>query len=203
MGYFWQRGAILWELLNIKKIIIFLLAIGVMAAVTGCARWPEEPEPEPGETEYQLEITLEVEGIIDSSNGIYYIAMDADGNSATGPGYDISFWDNRFYYIKLEDGFFYFAQKEEGSPELDLADSLISGNKIQVTVALSDLEKPNSIDINVVTTDSDNNTYDHLDSYFTISTVLGSTGEGVISGGGTGGTDFNIVKATAVITTLY
>jgi len=129
--------------------------------------------------------------------------MDADGNSATGPGYDISFWDDKFYYIVLEDGFFYFAQKVEGSPELYLADSLISGNTIQVTIALSDLEKPNSIDINVVTTDSDNNTYDHLDSYFTISNVLGSTGEGVISGGGTGGADFDIVKATAVITHLY
>ncbi|MBA3063350.1 MAG: hypothetical protein FP833_10435 [Atribacteria sp.] len=190
-------------IINIKKIIIFLLAIGVMAAVTGCARWPEGPGPGPGETEYQLEITVEVSGIIDSSNGIYYIVMDADGNSATGPGYDILFWDDRFYYIKLEDEFFDFAQKEEGSPELYLADSLISGNKIQVTVALSDLEKPNSIDINVITTDSDNNTYDHLDSYFTISTVLGSTGEGVISGGGTGGADFDIVKATAVITHLY
>ncbi|MCG2821346.1 MAG: hypothetical protein L6371_05645, partial [Candidatus Atribacteria bacterium] len=148
--------------------------------------------------------TVEVYGEINTADeGIYYVVLDADGKPETGPREDISLWDDRFYYIKLEDGFFYFAQKEEGSPELDLADSLISGNKIQVTVALSDLEKPNSIDINVVTTDSDNNTYDHLDSYFTISTVLGSTGEGVISGGGTGGTDFNIVKATAGITTLY
>ena len=162
-------------IMNLKKAIIILLVIGVMAVVTGCVRWPEGPGPGPGETEYQLEITVEVEGIIDSSNGIYYIVMDADENSATGPGYDISFWDDRFYYIKLEDGFFYFAQKEEGSPELYLADSLISGNKIQVTIALSDLEDPNSIDINVVTTDSENNTYDHLDSYFTISAVLGST----------------------------
>ena len=189
--------------INLKSAIIILLMIGIMVIISGCARWPDGPGPEPGETDYQLEITVEVEGIIDSSNGIYYIVMDADGNSATGPGYDILFWDDIFYYIKLEDGFFYFAQKEEGSPELDLANSLISGNKIQVTVALSDLKKPNSIDINVITTDSDNNTYDHLDSYFTISTVLGSTGEGVISGDGTGGTDFDIVKVTAVVTTLY
>jgi len=176
--------------------------IGTLTVVAGCARWPYEPGPEPG-TDYQLKITVEVEGIVDSSDGMYYIVMDADGNSATGPEYDISFWDDRFYYIKLEDGFFYFAQKEEGSPELYLADSLFSGNKIQVTIALSDLEDPNSIDINVVTTDSENNNYDHLDSYFTISTILGSTGEGVISGGGTGGADFDIVKATAEITHLY
>jgi hypothetical protein len=192
------------RIINIKKIIIFLFVIGVMAIVTGCARWPDGPGPGPGETDYQLEITVEVEGIIDSSDGMYYIVLDADGNSATGPDYDISFWDDRFYYIKLEDGFFYFAQKEEGSPELYLAASLISGNRIQVTIALSDLEDPNSIDINVVTTDSDNNTYDHLDGYFSINTtVLGLTEEGVISGGGTGGANFDITKVTAVITTLY
>jgi len=192
-------------IMNVKKAIIIFLLIGALTVVAGCARWPDGPEPEPGETEYQLEITVEVEGIIDSSNGIYYIVMDADGNSATGPEYDISFWDDKFYYIKLEDGFFYFAQKEEGSPELYLADSLFSGNKIQVTIALSDLEDPNSIDINVLTTDSDNNTYDHLDSYFTIGTVLGSTvtREDSIDDSGDGGTDFDIVKATAVITHLY
>ena len=194
---------------NLKKIkleiYLLLIVLAVTLLSTGCARWPGEPGPGPGETEYQLEITVEVAGTIDSSNGMYYIVMDTDGNSATGPGYDISLWDEDFYYINLENGFFYFAQKEEGSPELDLANSVISGNKIQVTVALSDLDQPNSIDINVITTDSDNNTntYDHLDSYFTISTELGSTEEGVISGGGTGGVDFDIVKATVVITTLY
>jgi hypothetical protein len=148
---------------------------------------------------------VEVAGTIDSYDGIYYIVLDADGNSATGPGYDILSWDDRFYYIKLEDGFFYFAQKEEGSPELYLTDNLISGNKIQVTIALSDLEDPSSVDINVVTTDSEGNNYDHLDSYFTINTELGSTGEGVVLEGGSeeGGPDFEIVKVTAVITTLY
>ena len=191
------------RIMKVKRIIFYLLVIGIVAVISGCVRYPDGHNGN-GEPNYQLEITVEVYGEINTADeGIYYIVLDADGKPETGPREDISFWDDRFYYIKLEDGFFYFAQKEEGSPELDLADSLISGNKIQVTVALSDLEKPNSIDINVVTTDSDNNTYDHLDSYFTISTVLGSTGEGVISGGGTGGTDFNIVKATAVITTLY
>ncbi len=195
------------RIINVKRAIIILLAIGLMVVVTGCARWPGEPGPEPGpgETEYQLEINVEVAGIIDSSDGMYYIVMDADGNSATGPGYDISFWDDRFYYIKLEDGFFYFAQVEEGSPELYLADSLISGNKMQVTIALSDLEDPSSVDINVLTTDLENNSYDRLDSYFTIYTILGSTEEGIVSEGGSeeGGADFDIVKVTAVVTTLY
>ncbi|MBA3062626.1 MAG: hypothetical protein FP833_06720 [Atribacteria sp.] len=131
--------------------------------------------------------------------------MDADGNEATGPRDDISLWDDRFYYIKLEYGFFYFAQKEEGSSEISLTSSSIGENKFQVTIALSDLEDPNSIDINVVTTDSENNTYDHLDSYFTISTVLGFTVTREDSEGdsGDGGAGFDIVKVTAVITTLY
>jgi len=190
---------------HLKRAIIVLLMIGMIVVFSGCARWPYGPEPEPG-TEYQLKITVEVLGEINSYSGIYYIVMDADGNSATGPGYDISFWDDIFYYIKLEDGFFYFAQKEEGSPELYLANSLISENKIQVTIALSDLEDPNSIDINVITTDSDNNTYDHLDGYFTIDTnVLGSTETGEDSAGdsGDGGADFDIVTVTAVVTTIY
>jgi len=189
---------------NVKRAIIFLLMIGIMVIISGCARWPYEPGPEP-ETDYQLEITVEVAGTINSYDGIYYIVLDADGNSATGPGYDISFWDDRFYYIKLEDGFFDFAQNEEGSPDLYLADSLISDNMIQVTIALSDLENPNSVDINVVTTDSENKIYDHLDSYFTINTQLGLTGEGVVSEGGSeeGGPDFDIVKVKAKITTLY
>ncbi|OFW47373.1 MAG: hypothetical protein A2163_06570 [Actinobacteria bacterium RBG_13_35_12] len=190
------------EIMNVKKAIIIFLIIGTLTVVAGCARWPDGPGPEPG-TEYQLEITVEVSGIIDSSNGIYYIVMDADGNSATGPEYDISFWDNDFYYIKLEDGFFDFAQVKDSFESIFDGGSF-SGNKIQTTIALSDLEKPNSIDINVITSDSDNNTYDHLDGYFTINTaMLGATVEGVISGGGTGGTDFDITKVTALITTLY
>ncbi|MBA7498624.1 hypothetical protein ES704_01361 [subsurface metagenome] len=193
-------------IMNVKKAIILLLMIGIMVIISGCARWPYEPGPEP-ETDYQLEITVEVAGTINSYDGIYYIVLDADGNSATGPGYDISFWDDRFYYIKLEDGFFYFAQKEEGSSEISLTSSSIGENKFQVTIALSDLGVPSdidfSIDINVITTDSENNTYDHLDSYFTISTIINSTGEGIVSGDGTGGENFDIVKIEALITTLY
>ena len=192
------------RIINVKRAIIFLLAIGLMVVVTGCARWPEGPEPEPG-TEYQLEITVEVAGEINSYSGIYYIVLDADEESIDGPGDDLFFWDDDFYYIKLENDFFYFAQVEEGSPESDLTDYSYSENELQVTIALSDLGSPSSIDINVITTDSENNTYDHLDSYFTIYTILGSTEEGIVSEGGSeeGGADFDIVKVTAVVTTLY
>ena len=193
------------RIIKMKKTIILLLMIGIMVIISGCARWPDGPEPEP-ETEYQLEITVEVAGEINSYSGIYYIVLDADEESIDGPGDDLFFWDDDFYYIKLENDFFYFAQVEEGSPELYLTDYSYSENEIQVTIALSDLGDPSSIDINVITTDSDNNTYDHLDGYFTINTtVLGSTvtREDSTDDSGDGGADFDIVKATAVITTLY
>ena len=187
-----------------KRAVILLLTIGIIVAVSGCARWPE-PEPEPPEPEYQLEITVEVAGEINSYSGIYYIVLDADEESIDGPGDDLFFWDDDFYYIKLENDFFYFAQVEEGSPELDLTDYSYSENELQVTIALSDLEDPNSIDINVITTDSENNTYDHLNGYFTINTNLGSKPPIFDSSGdsGGGGPDFDIVKVIAEITTLY
>ena len=193
------------RIMNVKRVIIFLLAIGLMVVVTGCVRWPEGPEPEPSEPEYQLEITVEVAGGINADEGIYYIVLDTDEDSADGPGSDFFFWDDDFYYIKLENYFFYFAKVEEGSSELQLTDSSYSGDKLKVTIALIDLEDPSSVDINVLTTDLENNNYDRLDSYFTINTILGSTEEGVVSesDSGDGGADFDIVKVTAVVTTLY
>ena len=198
------QGSDFMRIMNVIRAIIIFLMIGIVVVVSGCARWPYGPEPGPG-TEYQLQITVEVAGEINSYSGIYYIVLDADEESIDGPGDDLFFWDDDFYYIKLENDFFYFVQVEEGSPELDLADYSYSENELQVTIALSDLGSPSSIDINVITTDSENNTYDHLDSYFTIYTILGSTEEGIVSEGGSeeGGADFDIVKVTAVVTTLY
>lgn len=190
------------RIMNVKRTIFFLLVIGLMAIVAGCARWPHGPEPGPG-TDYQLEITVEVAGEINDYSGIYYIVMDADEESIDGPGDDLFFWDDDFYYIKLEDGFFDFAQVKDDFESIFDGGSF-SGNKIQATIALSDLEDPSSIDINVITTDSDNNTYDHLDSYFTIDTELYSIGEGISSTDlEEDKSDFDIVKVTAEITTLY
>ena len=197
------------RIINIKRAMILLLTIGilVMVVVSGCVRFPI-PEPEPSEPEYQLEITVEVAGNINSGlddDGIYYIVLDADGDSATGPGDDISSWDDNYYYIKLDNWGFYFAKVEEGSASIPLTDSSYSENKLQVTIALSDLiEDPNSIDINVVTTDSENNTYDYLDGYFTISTDFGSSKNITDTEGdsGEGGVDFDIINVTAAIATL-
>ena len=188
--------------MNVKRTIFYVWVIGLMAIVAGCARWPHGPEPGPG-TDYQLEITVEVAGEINDYSGIYYIVMDADEESIDGPGDDLFFWDDDFYYIKLEDGFFDFAQVKDDFESIFDGGSF-SGNKIQATIALSDLEDPSSIDINVITTDSDNNTYDHLDSYFTIDTELYSIGEGISSTDlEEDKSDFDIVKVTAEITTLY
>ena len=191
------------RIMNMKRAMILLLTIGIIVVVSGCVRWPE-PEPEPPEPEYQLEITVEVAGEINADEGIYYIVLDTNENSADGPGDDLFFWDDDFYYIKLDDWGFYFAQVKDDS-ESSFEEGNISGNIFQVTIALSDLEDPNSIDINVITTDSENNTYDHLDSYFTINTNLGSKPPIVDSSGdsGDGGPDFDIIKVTAEITTLY
>jgi hypothetical protein len=186
-----------------KAIFSWLIIFSIILFVSGCARWPDGPGPGPDETKYQLEITVEVKGEINTDEGIYYIVLDADSESIDGPVADINFWDADYYYIKLENDFFYFAQKEEGSPEIQLVDSLYSGNKLQVTIALSDLGNPNSLDINVLTTDSDNNIYDSLDnSYFTINTNLGSKPPINDQEGdsGDGGVDFDIVKVTAQIT---
>lgn len=194
------------RIMNVKRAIIFLLVIGIMVVVAGCARWPDGPEPGPGEPEYQLEITVEVAGVINSSEGIYYIVLDADEESIDGPGDDAEDWEDDFYYVKLDGMDFHFARVEEGPASMSLTDSSYSEDKLQVTIALSDLEDPNSIDINVITTDSDNNTYDHLDGYFTIdTTVLGFTETSTDSSGdsGEGGADFDIINVTAEITTLY
>jgi len=141
----------------------------------------------------------------DEGEGIYYIVLDTDGNPADGPGNDIIFWEDEYYYVQLDEWGFNFTLVEEGSPSISLTDSSFSENKLQVTISLGDLDDlENSIDFIVMTTDSDNNTYDYLDSYLTISTTLGSTVEDLDSSGDSeeGGEDFDIIKVTAEIITF-
>jgi len=193
------------RIINLKRAIIVLLMMGIIAGVSGCARWPYGPEPEPG-TEYQLEITVEVKGEINTDEGIYYIVFDADSDSTDGPGDDVDLWDDDYYYIKL--GWidsFYFAQVQDDSESYFYGGSITGTNKFQITVAISDLGDPTKVDINVLTADSDNHTYDSLsDGYFSISTSWGSskTISDFEDDSGDGGEDFDIVKVTAVITTL-
>ena len=192
------------RIINLKKAIIILLMIGVMAVVSGCARWPNGPGPGPG-TEYQLQITVQVLGEINVNDGIYYIVLDNNGNSADGPGGEVDDWEDEYYYVQLDDWGFDFAQVEEGSSSIALTDSLIGVDELQVTISLSDLgEIEDSIDFNVVTTDLDNNTYDYLDSYLTIGTTFGSMAEDYDSPGDSENDedDFDIIGVIAEIITL-
>ncbi|HBY56754.1 MAG TPA: hypothetical protein DEG96_02655 [Candidatus Atribacteria bacterium] len=187
-----------------KKIIwSLLILLGIAVAVSGCARWPDGPGPGPGKPAYQLKITVEVKGEINTDDGIYYIALDTDENSADGPDYNVEDWENDFYYVKFDSTGVYFSRVEEGSASISLTDSSSSEKTLQVTIAVSDLGSPSSIDINVLTTDPGNNTYDYLEPYFTIYTDLGSSMNkpDSRSDSGEGGADFDIVKVTALITT--
>jgi hypothetical protein len=189
-----------------KEIFSGLIIFSIILLVSGCARWPGGgPGPGPGGTNYQLKITVEVAGEINTTfanEGIYYIALDADNDSADGPAGDLSLWGD-YYYIKLENDFFSFVKLKDGKESiLNGGIFSIDGNQLQATIALSDLGDPQSIDINVVTTDSDNSTYDSLDNnYFSISTNLLSSEERTDWEGdsGAGGVDFDIVRVTAEI----
>jgi len=192
-------------IMNVKKeAIIILLMVGILAVVSGCARWPDGPGPGPGAV-YQLQITVQVLGEINVNDGIYYIVMDNNGNSADGPGGEVDDWEDEYYYVQLDDWGFDFTQVEEGSSSIALTNSSISDDELQVTISLSDLgEIEDSIDFNVVTTDLDNNTYDYLDSYLTIGTTFGSMVEDYPSWSGTENyeEDFIIFKVIAQIITL-
>ena len=192
------------RIMNVKRAIILFLIIGTLAVVSGCARWPEEPGPEPG-TEYQLQITVQVFGEINVDDGIYYIVLDNNGNPADGPGEEVDDWEDEYYYVQLDYWGFDFSRVDEGSSSIALTDSLIDYDELQVTISLSDLgETEDSIDFNVVTTDSDNNTYDYLDNYLTIGTTFGSMEEDYDSGGDLENDedDFDIIGVIAEIIAL-
>jgi len=84
---------------------------------------------------------------------------------------------------------------------MSLTASSYSEDKLQVTISLSDLGDPGTINFNVVTTDSDNNTYDYLDNYLTIGTTFGSTAEDYDSPGDSENDedDFDIIGVIAEI----
>ena len=196
---------------NLKKIkleiYLLLIVLAVTLLSTGCARWPGEPgpEPEPGGTEYQLQITVQVLGELNVNDGIYYIVLDNNGNSANGPGEEVDNWEDEYYYVQLDDWGFDFTRVEEGSSLIALTSNSIGDDEFQVTISLSDLgEIENSIDFNVVTTDLDNNTYYYLDDYLTIRTTLGSTAKDYSSSSDLEDDedDFNIIGVIAEIITL-
>jgi len=194
------------RIINVKRAIIVLLMIGIVAIVSGCARWPDGPGPGPGPgTENQLQITVQVLGEINVNDGIYYIVLDNNGNPTDGPGEEVDDWEDEYYYVQLDYWDFDFTQVDEGSSSIALTDSWTDYDELQVTINLNDLgELKNSIDFNVITTDSDNNTYDYLDNYLNIGTTLGSMAEDYSSGSGTENyeEDFIIIGVIAEIVTF-
>ena len=123
---------------KLKLFLSIMLCVALMIA--GCARWPDGPGPGPGEPEYQLKITAEFAGLVapDEGEGIYYVVLDTDGNPVDGPGEDIIFWEDEYFYIQLDEWGFYFTQVEEGSPSISLTDSSYSENKLFHVWELSD-----------------------------------------------------------------
>ena len=170
-------------IINIKKAIIIFLMIGTLTVVAGCARWPDGPGPGPGEPEYQLEITVEVKGSINSgldNGGIYYIGINPDGDTKPGPDSYLDFWQGEYYYIKLDKWGCNLYSKDESASPISLNNYSYNGNELKIKFFLSDLgELETSIDVNVVTTDSNDNVYDYLDDCINISTRLYTTGEGI------------------------
>lgn len=184
----------------------FLLIIITLAALcSGCVRWPDGPGPGPGESEYQLRITVQVAGEINpvGGEGMYYIVLDANNNPANGPSNEIDFWDDEYYYVRLDEWDIDFRLWEEGSPSIALTDYSVNDDEWEVIISLGDLNDPEDyIEFNVITTDSDSNTYDYLDdNYLTIGTTLNSRREYVDSWPDTeeGGDNFDIIGVTAEI----
>ena len=167
------------RIMNLKRVIIILLMIGIVAVAAGCARWPYGPEPEPG-TEYQLEITVEVAGEINPDEGIYYIGINPDGDTKPGPDNYLDSWQGEYYYIKLDNWGCNLYSKDESASPISLNNYSYNGNELKIKFFLSDLgELETSIDVNVVTADSNDSVYDYLDDCINISTELYTEREGI------------------------
>jgi len=193
-------------IMNAKRAIIILLAIGLMVVVTGCARWPE-PEPEPPGPEYQLEITVEVAGNINSGlddGGTYYIGLNPEGDTKPGPDSYLDSWQGEYYYIKLDDWGCNLYSKDENASPIPLNNYSYNGNELKIKFFLSDLGVlETSIDVNVVTADSNDSVYDYLDDCINISTTLYTTGEGISSDDlEEDEVDFDIIKVFIEITNI-
>jgi len=194
------------RIINVKRAIIVLLMIGIIAGVSGCARWPE-PEPEPPGTEYQLEIKVEVAGEINSDEGIYYIGLNPDGDTKPGPDSYLDSWQGEYYYIKFDNWGCNLYSKDESASPISLNNYSYNGNELKIKFFLSDLgELETSIDVNVVTAYaySNDSVYDYLDNCINISTTLYTEGEGISSNDlEEDEANFDIVKVEALITTLH
>jgi len=194
------------RIVSIKRVIIILLTIGIMAVISGCVRYPG-PEPEPPETDYQLEITVEVAGNINSGladEGVYYIGINPEGNTKPGPDSDLDSWQSEYYYIKLDNWGCNLHSKDVSALPISLNNYSYDGNELKIKFFLSNLGViETSIDVNVVTTDSNDSVYDYLDDCINISTSLYTTEEGTSSNNlEEDEADYDIIKTSIEITNI-
>ena len=194
------------RIINLKRAIIILLMIGILAVVSGCVRYPT-PEPEPPETDYQLEITVEVAGNINSGledDGVYYIGINPEGNTKPGPDSDLDSWQGEYYFIRLDDLSCNLYSKDVSASPISLNNYSHDGNELKIKFFLSNLGVlETSIDVNVVTADSNDSVYDYLDDCINISTTLYAEGEGISLNDLEGDeADFDIIKTYVEITNI-
>jgi len=197
------------RIINLKRAIIILLMVGIMVVVSGCARWPGEPGPEPGEKNYQLIITVKVKGNISSgldNDGIYYIGINPDGDTKPGPDNYLDSWQGEYCYIKLDKWACNLYSKDESASPISLNNYSYKGDELKIKFFLSDLgERETSIDVNVVTAYafSNDSVYDYLDDCINISTTLYTTGEGFSPNDlEDDEADFDIIKVSVEITNI-
>ena len=190
-------------IINMKRVMILLLTIGIMAVISGCVRFPG-PEPEPPGTEYQLEIKVEVAGEINPDEGIYYIGLNPDGDTKPGPDSYLDSWQGEYYYIKFDNSGCNLYSKDESASPIPLNNYLHNGNELKIIFFLSDLGVlETSIDVNVVTADSNDSVYDYLDDCINIRTELYTEEEGISSNNLEGDeADFDIREVFVKITNI-
>lgn len=185
-----------------KYSLCCLIIIIISFLLNGCARWPEEPNGGNGVGQKLLNIRVEIngEGTVNTDEGNYYIVFDTNKNAPFGPDDDIENWQEGYYYVKLENDIFYFGEILELGTSEQFMSGTISDNYFQVTINLADLGNPQGIHMNVITTDTDNETYDALDPDFYINTdLIFPKTETDLLFDSTGSADFDITQVTTTI----
>jgi hypothetical protein len=190
---------------NIKKYIFCLVVmLAVIFLISGCARWPEEPNGG-GTGQKQLTIKVEINenGTINTDDGYYYIVFDTREDASFPPYDDIENWEEGYYYIRLDDFGFYLGEVGNDSEEY-IWDVPTAETNFQVTVDLAKLGNPEEIFMNVITTDKDEETYDYMND--ALSLTIGDTSfvpyNNIVSDfsqDSTGGADFDIIQVTTTI----
>jgi len=121
--------------INWKKLSIFCLMVVLTAfLISGCARWPEEPNGG-GTGQKQLTIKVEINenGTINTDDGYYYIVFDTREDTSFPPYDDIENWEDGYYYIRLDNFGFYLREVGNDSEEYIL-DIPTAETNFQVTI---------------------------------------------------------------------